>query len=1052
MMGTSRCVILLFTLLLWAANAAPPESHTTRPKIPEEIKRPNSTEIVTPAVKQLETPTIFLLTTLEVAEADVDSTLESMKEKNKKNSAKLSKLGNNMKSLLSVFSVMSGFLSLLSVITTTSDLQVISDMFTGVNRKLDQINDKLDKLDNSVELQGLLSNYIPWQYSVKNGIEKLIETYKAMVEETDINKRRLIAENFILFFENNQIESNINNLIKLTTTTDAVHQNMLFNELIDEAGCDFVRLTRIYMHVRRIFYQGTQLVLAYNSFKQMDPPEIKKYLNALIFIRNMYQSRVWHCKETTIAHSKKDITDIVKANAKFGITTVLTKINSELSRKYPWYSWSIVTVKKLLASQRNSTLGNQFYEMEAVGPHGSNLVVIWQGSKENSQCEDIQKANTVAVLTICKSCHQSHVFTPNNMLNKNKCRNDQYPQVKAFIDRREPMREEIEKKKTDIFWVAAGFKASGNPCNHRCNGHGECKVVPYTDQFQCFCHNNYEGKMCDKKIQMKRDISKLISDLQSGYKNAFSVPSLTNVLIQGENIAKQLKKMIQRIDNQFELTHILLKYISDLQKLDYILKISFSYSKKKITVDAFSRRMKAFLSLNPIDFIFQQLSNAILAEGFTDIRGKDFFNTFKRMIASNRDACSTQYGSEATILLERLSRLDITAAESILAYYSFESNYLNPENMKRTLENAKQLVRDSKRRMRSYARYWEHTSCPPLNVTNLSQTGCGAFLSFEGMKVKLSCDGGRAAVPKSIECVNVNGNLQWSATPKCEASWSRWSKWSACASTCGNATQSRRRRCLGQSDSEKCKGPSKQVRKCFVEDCCQEKYGKFKCNNNKCISLSRVCDGNDDCLDAADESKSRCKYLRSGDRIALRNMAYSQEWLSVQYTDAVQASLYYGRAYLNHCIKGDHVTSSEWNSCAGQSLLIYGNYQNGKKGKAIRFGDKIAMYYRKTNYHYRWFICYPTYCMTYTCPKKAGSFTFGPNGGCDEYEFYIINYNDKLSREPVKAGDVITIANNRGSIKGNGYNRNINTDDCTVNRALDDRIECNANAWQIFIK
>lgn len=90
--------------------------------------------------------------------------------------------------------------------------------------------------------------------------------------------------------------------------------------------------------------------------------------------------------------------------------------------------------------------------------------------------------------------------------------------------------------------------------------------------------------------------------------------------------------------------------------------------------------------------------------------------------------------------------------------------------------------------------------------------------------------------------------------------------------------------------------------------------------------------------------------------------------------------------------------------------------------------------------------------MTYTCPKKAGSFTFGPNGGCDEYEFYIINYNDKLSREPVKAGDVITIANNRGSIKGNGYNRNINTDDCTVNRALDDRIECNANAWQIFIK
>ena len=35
-----------------------------------------------------------------------------------------------------------------------------------------------------------------------------------------------------------------------------------------------------------------------------------------------------------------------------------------------------------------------------------------------------------------------------------------------------------------------------------------------------------------------------------------------------------------------------------------------------------------------------------------------------------------------------------------------------------------------------------------------------------------------------------------------------------------------------------------------------EKYGKFQCNNGKCISKYRICNSRDDCGDSSDESRT----------------------------------------------------------------------------------------------------------------------------------------------------------------------------------------------------
>ena len=68
---------------------------------------------------------------------------------------------------------------------------------------------------------------------------------------------------------------------------------------------------------------------------------------------------------------------------------------------------------------------------------------------------------------------------------------------------------------------------------------------------------------------------------------------------------------------------------------------------------------------------------------------------------------------------------------------------------------------------------------------------------------------------------------------------------------------------------------------CETQDCCSDQYGKFKCSNGRCIRKNWLCDGDNDCKNNDDESRYRCpNYVRSGDLVALRSNAKSNQWVS----------------------------------------------------------------------------------------------------------------------------------------------------------------------------
>ncbi|KAK4314055.1 hypothetical protein Pmani_014645 [Petrolisthes manimaculis] len=124
---------------------------------------------------------------------------------------------------------------------------------------------------------------------------------------------------------------------------------------------------------------------------------------------------------------------------------------------------------------------------------------------------------------------------------------------------------------------------------------------------------------------------------------------------------------------------------------------------------------------------------------------------------------------------------------------------------------------------------------------------------------------------------------------------------------------------------------------CNTQDCCQARYGKFKCTNGQCVRKSYECDGDKDCSDGSDESG--CTYLRVRDTIALRNHCGAQGFLSCYGSVAL-----FRKCKTRSC-PGTSMRGSDWSRCKGE-VFNYITAFGRQPGDAIRFGDKIAIRYR----------------------------------------------------------------------------------------------------------
>ncbi|XP_067915492.1 SE-cephalotoxin-like [Heterodontus francisci] len=841
-----------------------------------------------------------------------------------------------------------------------SELILITDLiqvrFNQINEKMDKLLDNLNDMETnikaSIALNTFMSTYINWEYAIRNGMVKLRDIRQQLGQTQDKRRQKNLALDYIMFHDNNQLEGKMINLYRIAVTAKNPTNRNLFELFINQHSCDVNQLSGLMIILKGLMTSAAQQTLTYYYFKGEKTrgkswyEKIRMYLYE---IRQEFQKRVYSCKKNSIDNAKNEVVKILEKNFLPMPEVLVQLILQRLTNLFPWYAWGVAEFQKIGGPSCNSELeikGSNYFTVKNYGEQTRNILVTWQDAKQLLSCSDISQVKTLVPYQRCDMCNNNHVAASQNILTQNDC-----PHSLNLQCSRNNLNV-MEQLHWD--WIAVDAEAHSDRCHQwqACSGHGSCFSVPGTNQFMCICRPLYEGKICGKKIISNNRILNHMTTLRTEFMTANGVPTVVDIYFE---LQHGLKTSLNNLKDAVSHTQALVKHSDILYKASYIVQLFLDLRQGKINLDTFAEMLETFLKVNSENYIIFRLRGILLSDGIADVEGEDFFNTFKKSYASKyTNACTQTYFNVVNNLKTNLAYLDEAVGEAFLMLKHWRIEKGDSTAM-RGLES---FVENFKTRQKKYHIYWKRTSCPSLTVPNLIQNYCTEELSYENMEVNLSCSDHKVPSPSSVRCVRKQGELVWSAIPKCSYQWAAWGSWSACPHTCGSGKQYRTRRCTGH-ETHLCGPLSRQEKVCNNGKCCLSSDGNYKCSNGQCILQSQLCDGNNDCWTGEDESRLKCpQIIQSGDTIALKSSCTEDHWVSCycQY-----CPLWY-KCKVHSC-PGLKIESDEWDhGCLHERFTI-----KSLRDGPIRHGDEIAIYSQAMA---EWLSCEPggRWCKTRTCP------------------------------------------------------------------------------------
>ena len=137
-----------------------------------------------------------------------------------KKQTKLSKLASKVGKALKAVQAAASIASFVFTFFMPSDLDVITSLinerFKEVNAKLDRVDQKLDEMETAIKanhaFNTVLSAWIKWEYASRNGVKKFSDIRKAMGTETRRIDHVKLAEEYVDYYETNNLDGNLQNL------------------------------------------------------------------------------------------------------------------------------------------------------------------------------------------------------------------------------------------------------------------------------------------------------------------------------------------------------------------------------------------------------------------------------------------------------------------------------------------------------------------------------------------------------------------------------------------------------------------------------------------------------------------------------------------------------------------------------------------------------------------------------------------------------------------------------------------------------------------------
>ena len=138
-------------------------------------------------------------------------------------------------------------------------------------QKLDRLDEKLDEMEESIkvntEFNTFLSAWIKWEYASRNGAKKLSDIRKAMGTKTRRIDQVKLAEEYVEYYENNNLDGNLQNLYRMAALPEEITQRNIFDRFIAEYGCDITKLSELMILIKNIMTSAAQQKLTYYYFK-----------------------------------------------------------------------------------------------------------------------------------------------------------------------------------------------------------------------------------------------------------------------------------------------------------------------------------------------------------------------------------------------------------------------------------------------------------------------------------------------------------------------------------------------------------------------------------------------------------------------------------------------------------------------------------------------------------------------------------------------------------------------------------------------------------------
>ena len=910
-----------------------------------------------------------------------------------KKQTKLVKYASMVGKALKAVQAASAIASFVFTFFMPSQLDVITDLikerFKEVNAKLDRLDEKLDEMETSIKANSafntFLSAWIKWEYALRNGAKKLSDIHKAMETKTRRIEQVKLAEEYVNYYEDNQLFGNLENLYRMAALPKGITQRNIFDIFTAEHGCDVTKLSELMILIKNIMTSAAQQKMSYYYFKgdEKRATEAFKDVQTYFFrIRRAFDDRVFLCKRNSVDNAKKDANKILKKMKGFSQESIVQSIFNELRVMYPWYTWAVAAINGNGPTMHSlEWRGSTYFKLEDRSDPDKvkEYYVVYDDTESFASCLFVKDANTLLVFKGCDGCKSDYIYASNNIVSKKRCGKSTLEGLVDFPYEVAHSSYEVRKHNIPHRWVSCSkcsnrshpdcvydkcvdrvkqevqtwdFIASAGNSNYdicrlseKCNGHGQCKQIPFTKTHQCICEEDYEGQSCEKRVDFDDTIQQMMSELRKTFNFINGVPTAVDVFFSIRSLSEKLDAVLEKIKASFAHTKNIIKHSKVIYNVEDIADLYAKLQKNQLTFDQFGQRIDAYLRTVTTFELQNRLRKMILGKGTLDKPGNDIYNSYKREYFSyNRGGCSTKYNKDIKGFKDNLAYLDHALGEALLLHQKWLLETKGTkENLRTKYKKEAEHIRNIfKNRQAEYNKYWKSYSCGTLSVDG-TDILCKDELTFEGMTLTLKCDKRRQSTPSQVTCKKIGNVLKWDSQPKCKFVWGSFGGWGHCSKTCGGGVKYNYRSCLGSNNVNDCirdqGGSNYKTESCETQECCPDQYGKFKCSNGRCIQKSLLCDGNDDCGNNDDESFSQCpNYITSGESIALRSNAKSSQWLSCWCT--INCGL--DRCKLRGC-PGKEMEFNDWLSCKGEIFALY--LTDYPVGEPVRSGDRVALSY-----------------------------------------------------------------------------------------------------------